>query len=250
MLTVSHLAKSFGQQPVLHDVSLTVGKGQVISILGPSGSGKSTLLRCLNHLEKPTAGEMIFDGQTINLAHMSTEQIQTVRRNMGMVFQHYNLFSHKSALANIMEGLLTVKKQPYHDAETLARHYLALVGLSDRADYYPASLSGGQQQRIAIARALAMSPKLILLDEPTSSLDPELVSEVLAVIKKIANEGVTMIIVTHEMKFAYDISDRIIFMDGGYVVEEGPPAEVFINPQSERARKFFSQTAAAVNYCI
>lgn len=250
MLKVNHLSKSFGSHQIFNDLNFEIQKGEVVSILGPSGSGKSTLLRCLNLLEKPDTGRIVFDKEHYDLSNIPARQTYKIRSSMGMVFQNYNLFVHKTALENIMEGLVTVKKQPFDQAKNEAQNYLDLVGLSDKANAYPDRLSGGQQQRVAIARTLAMNPKVILFDEPTSALDPERVNEVLSVIKKIAAQGATMIIVTHEMRFAYETSDRIFFMDQGAIVEEGTPEQIFIHPSQERTKKFIGQNQFFSDYTI
>lgn len=240
MLEVKGMRMSYGSNEVLKGIDLNVEKGQRVIIMGPSGSGKSTFLRCLNHLEKASHGQMIFDDRTIELGKWHKDDINFVRLNTAMVFQNYNLFSHRTALANVMEGLTQVKKMKKEEAQAIAEKYLEKVGLQDRMDYYPSALSGGQQQRAAIARSLAMNPKMVLFDEPTSALDPELVGEVLNVMKQVAEEGMTMLVVTHEVAFARDVADIVVFMDGGVVVEYGPPEQVLDNPQSERTKKFLN----------
>lgn len=250
LLKINCLSKKFGDNLVLDNVSLSVSEGEVISILGSSGSGKSTLLRCINMLEKPFSGSLDFMGKEYKFKNVSKDDTLFLRKNIGMVFQNYNLFSHKTALENVMEGLIIVKKITKNEALKIAKEYLDKVGLSDRLHHYPSMLSGGQQQRVAIARSLAINPKLILLDEPTSALDPELVNEVLKVIKDMAKEHITMIIVTHEMNFAYEISDRIIFMDKGAIIEEGAPKEVFNNPKHPRSKQFFAQVNTWYDYTI
>ncbi|WP_231494071.1 amino acid ABC transporter ATP-binding protein [Corynebacterium vitaeruminis] len=240
-----HIRKSFGDNVVLHDISMSVRRGEVVSILGPSGSGKSTFLRCLNRLEMPDSGEIKINGEYLGyrekngkLYELRRREIAYQRRAVGMVFQRFNLFSHKTALENIVEAPIIVRKRMRNEARLHALELLDKVGLKEKADLYPSQLSGGQQQRVAIARALAMEPDLLLFDEPTSALDPELVGDVLRVMRDLANDGMTMIIVTHEIPFARDVSDRIIFMDKGYIVEQGAPEQVIGNPQAERTRKF------------
>lgn len=240
MLEVKGMRMSYGSNEVLKGVDLTVEKGQRVIIMGPSGSGKSTFLRCLNHLEKASHGQMVFDDHTVELGKWHKSDVHYLRMNTAMVFQNYNLFSHRTALENVMEGLVQVKKMKKDEARAIAEKYLAKVGLADRMDYYPSAMSGGQQQRAAIARALAMNPKMVLFDEPTSALDPELVGEVLSVMKQVAEEGMTMLVVTHEVAFARDVADIVVFMDGGVVVEYGPPEQVLDHPQHERTKKFLN----------
>ena len=241
IIQVEHVAKSFGSLEVLKDITLSVGKGQVVTISGPSGSGKSTLLRCLNLLERPNAGKIIFEGQDILAPGV---KIADIRKKEVMVFQHFNLFKNMTVLRNVTYAPMVVNGKSREEAEKDGRELLAKVGLGDKADEYPSRLSGGQQQRVAIARAMAMHPDVLLLDEPTSALDPEMVKEVLDVIRDLAKSGITMVLVTHEMGFARDVSDVIHFMDGGYLVESAPPAEFFAHPKSERARKFLSKILA------
>ena len=241
MLEIKNIYKSFEKTEVLKGISMEVKKGEVLAIIGPSGAGKTTLLRCINFLEKADSGQMIFESLHLNLSQVSKKNILQVRRKTAFVFQNYNLFKNKTALENVMEGLLIVKKMKKEAARDLAEAALAKVGLSDRADYYPSSLSGGQQQRVGIARAFALNPEVILFDEPTSALDPELIGEVLTVIRGLAEEGVTMVIVTHEMTFAREIADRVIFMEDGQIVEEGSPSQIFENPQENRTREFLSR---------
>ena len=241
IIQVEHVAKSFGSLELLKDITLSVGKGQVVTIIGPSGSGKSTLLRCLNLLERPNAGKIIFEGQDILAPGV---KIADIRKKEVMVFQHFNLFNNMSVLRNVTYAPMVVNGKSREEAEKDGRELLAKVGLADKADEYPSRLSGGQQQRVAIARAMAMHPDVLLLDEPTSALDPEMVKEVLDVIRDLAKSGITMVLVTHEMGFARDVSDMIHFMDGGYLVESAPPAEFFTHPKSERARKFLSKILA------
>ena len=246
MIEITDLRKSFGANEVLKGVSFAVERGQVVVVLGPSGSGKSTLLRCINLLEDWQAGEIRIDGETIGYradgggrrVAWPEAKAAKVREQVGLVFQSFNLFPHRTALANVMMGPLYVRRMAKPQARALAAGLLEKVGLADKADQYPATLSGGQQQRVAIARALAMQPKVMLFDEVTSALDPELVGEVLIVMRRLAEEGMTMIIVTHEIPFARDVSDRIIFMDGGMIVEQGPPAQVLASPASARLKLF------------
>ncbi len=241
VISIRDLKKSFGDFEVLKDISLDIHKGEVVVVLGPSGSGKSTLLRCLNRLEEPTAGQIIFEGQDITSPKTN---INKVREHMGMVFQQFNLFPHKDALHNVMLAQMKVLGRSKADAERIAREQLDRVGLADRADHFPAELSGGQQQRVAIARALAMEPHVMLFDEATSALDPELVRGVLDVMRELAQGGMTMVVVTHEMGFARDVADRVIFMEGGVIVEEGTPAQIFEHPQNERTRAFIGEVGA------
>jgi polar amino acid transport system ATP-binding protein len=246
MIQVRNLRKSFGTLQVLKDLSFSVEKGEVVVVLGPSGSGKSTMLRCINLLEEFDGGEIRIDGEAVGYVvdaagarrRRSEADNAKLREQVGMVFQSFNLFPHRTVLQNVMIGPLKVQGLARAEVEPLARDLLNKVGLSDKAEQYPARLSGGQQQRVAIARALAMQPKVMLFDEVTSALDPELVGEVLRVIRRLAQEGMTMIIVTHEMQFARDVGDRIIFMDGGLIVEEGPPAALLASPKAERLRLF------------
>ena len=241
MLQIRNLRKSFGDLQVLKSIDLDVNKGDVVAILGPSGSGKTTMLRCLNFLEKSDGGTMLFDDQRVDLARVTHAEANALRRRTGFVFQSYNLFANKTALQNVTEGLIIARKMPRRRAEEIARAALVKVGMDDRADYYPSQLSGGQQQRVAIARAMAADPEIIYFDEPTSALDPELTGEVLAVMRSLAEEGRTMLVVTHEMGFAREVADRVMFLDGGDFVEEAPPEEFFTNPKSERLRSFLSK---------
>ena len=240
MLQIRNLRKSFGDLQVLKSIDLDVNKGDVVAILGPSGSGKTTMLRCLNFLEKSDGGTMLFDDQRVDLARVTHAEANALRRRTGFVFQNYNLFANKTALQNVTEGLIIARKMPRRRAEEIARAALVKVGMDDRADYYPSQLSGGQQQRVAIARALALHPDILCFDEPTSALDPELTGEVLRVLRELAEHKTTMIIVTHEMKFARDAADRILFMDGGVVVEQGDAKEVIDHPKEERTRQFLA----------
>ncbi|HAQ07319.1 MAG TPA: ectoine/hydroxyectoine ABC transporter ATP-binding protein EhuA [Bacillus bacterium] len=239
MISIKGLKKSFDQLEVLKGIDLEIAKGKVVVIIGPSGSGKTTFLRCLNVLETPTNGIITIGGQNMDFsAKVSAKAISSFRRLTGMVFQGYNLFPHMTALENVMEGPLTVKKEPKDKARQKAAYFLEKVGLSDKMDYYPFQLSGGQQQRVGIARALAMEPEVMLFDEPTSALDPELIGEVLKVMKDLVNEGMTMVVVTHEMRFAQEAADEVIFMDGGVIVERGKPDELFTNPKVDRTKQF------------
>jgi ABC-type polar amino acid transport system ATPase subunit len=234
---MKHVFKSFGAVEVLKDFNLQLTEGEKVVIIGPSGSGKSTVLRCINRLETIQAGTICFEGQEIN----DQSNLCALRTHIGMVFQRFNLFPHKTTLENIMEAPLIVKKRSPAEAEKIAIELLARVGLADKRDSYPRELSGGQQQRVAIARALAMSPKIMLFDEPTSALDPELVGEVLGVMKDLARDGMTMVVVTHEMAFAREVADRVIFMDQGVIVEEGMPAAIFEAPAQERTQLFLKR---------
>jgi len=235
---VEHLKKNFGRLEVLKDVSTDIYEGEVVVIIGPSGSGKSTFLRCMNRLEDITGGTVIVDGYDITDKKVD---INKVRENVGMVFQHFNLFNNMNVLRNLTLAPVDLKKADKAAAELNARKLLERVGLADKALSFPAQLSGGQKQRVAIARALAMNPDIMLFDEPTSALDPEMVGEVLEVMKELAREGMTMIIVTHEMGFAREVADRVLFMDGGYIIEEGTPEEVFGNPQNARTKDFLNK---------
>lgn len=245
MLKVSGLTKRFGDNQVLKHIDLEVKRREVVAIIGPSGSGKSTLLRCLNLLETPDAGHIEIDGLIVDAAKMKKSDAYALRQKSAMVFQHYNLFKNKTALQNVIESLVVTKKMAKPDAEKLGLKLLEQVGLAGKEHSYPAMLSGGQQQRVAISRALAVNPAVILLDEPTSALDPELVGEVLQVIRSIVNTDTTMLIVTHEMSFAREIADRIIFMADGSIIEQGDPQSLFGQPQQERTKKFLSTVFAA-----
>ena len=244
MIQVTGLCKKFGSLTVLNDVNLTVRPGEVCAIIGPSGSGKTTLLRCLNYLEVPDQGQIRVGSFTIDVKNLSGNGrlIRQLRQRTGMVFQQFNLFSHMTALENVMEGLIVVKKMPRQQAQEKGLFWLGEMGLEDKALSYPGQLSGGQKQRVAIARAMAMEPEVILLDEPTSALDPELVNEVLLALKKLAQEGVTMVIVTHEMSFAREVASKVVFMDEGVVIEEGAPSQVF-NSSNSRIKNFAAQLA-------
>lgn len=234
------LNKYFGDKHVLKDIDFEVRKREVVALIGPSGSGKSTLIRCLNGLEKATSGEIYIHGQRLN-PYASNKQLIPIRRDLGMVFQHFNLFPHMTSLQNVIEAPLLVRKMPKEQAIALGEELLRKVGLYDKRDVYPSRLSGGQKQRVAIARALAMQPRALLFDEPTSALDPELVGEVLKVMKDLAYEGSTMVVVTHEMQFARDVSDRVIFMSDGSIVEQGDPEELFRRPKEKRTQAFLER---------
>lgn len=244
IIQLQNLKKRFGENEVLHGIDLTVNKSEVVVLMGPSGSGKSTLLRCLTFLEEPTDGIIKIGKQTLKagekLDRKRKNEIRELRKSTGFVFQQFNLFPHKTAIENVMEGPIVVKGANKEEAREIAKTLLEKVGLGDRQNHYPSQLSGGQQQRVAIARALSMHPAVMLYDEPTSALDPELVREVLQVMKNLAQEGMTMVVVTHEMKFAKDVADRVIFMDGGVVVEEGSPEEIFNDPKEERTKRFLA----------
>ena len=238
MIKITNLHKNFGDNQVLKGISEYIRQGEVVSVIGPSGSGKSTFLRCINLLEQPSQGDIEIEGQLITAPNACVDKL---RQKVGMVFQNFNLFPHKTVIQNITLAPISLKLMTPAQAETKALDLLAQVGLSDKANAYPASLSGGQKQRVAIARALAMEPDLMLFDEPTSALDPEMVGDVLDVMKDLALKGMTMVIVTHEMGFARDVSDRVIFMDGGYVVESSPPDELFSHPKEARTQAFLSK---------
>ena len=249
MIKTVDICKNFGHLEVLKNVNLTVETGEVVCIVGPSGAGKSTYLRSLNHLETITSGKIYIEDKLIddrhngiNKAHITAKEIAAAQLDLGMVFQRFNLFPHKTALQNVMLAPMHVKKMPEDEAKAQAIKLLERVGLGDRIDSYPSKLSGGQQQRVAIARALAMEPKVMLFDEPTSALDPELVGEVLNVMKQLADDGMTMIVVTHEMNFARDVADRVVFMADGMIVEEAPPEEFFTNPKHDRLREFLKRS--------
>ena len=238
MIKIKDLKKKYGELEVLKGISTEIKEGEVISIIGPSGSGKSTFLRCINRLEEPTSGEIKINNK--NILERKAD-INKIREEVGMVFQHFNLYPHKTVLENITLGSIRLKKMPKAEAEKMAIELLEKVGLADKKDVYPNKLSGGQKQRVAIARALAMNPKVILFDEPTSALDPEMIGEVLEVMKELANAGMTMIVVTHEMGFARNVANRVFFMDGGYILEDAKPQDLFDNPKTERAREFLEK---------
>ena len=238
MIKIKDLKKKYGNLEVLKGISTVIKEGEVISIIGPSGSGKSTFLRCINRLEEPTSGEIRINGK--NILERGAD-INKIREEVGMVFQHFNLYPHKTVLENITLGPIKLRKVSKPEAEKLAMELLEKVGLADKRDVYPNKLSGGQKQRVAIARALAMNPKIILFDEPTSALDPEMIGEVLEVMKELAHAGMTMIVVTHEMGFAKNVANRVFFMDGGYILEDARPSELFENPKTERAKEFLDK---------
>ncbi len=248
MIVADRVCKNFGALQVLKGVSLEIGRGEVLCVIGPSGSGKSTFLRCINHLEQVNAGRLYVDGELVGyqekngkLYELHPREAARQRREIGMVFQHFNLFPHRTVLDNVIEAPTQVKKVRKADAVAKAKELLERVGLAEKANAYPAQLSGGQQQRVAIARALAMDPKLMLFDEPTSALDPELVGEVLTVMRELAESGMTMVVVTHEMGFAREVADKLVFMDGGVIVEAGAPRELLANPKHERTKTFLSR---------
>ncbi len=238
MLEVRNIQKSFDGMQVLKGVDIDVQKGDVVAILGPSGSGKTTLLRCINFLEQADSGTMAFDGETYQFGHVSKQEILKIRKKTAFVFQNYNLFRNKTALQNVTEGLIVARKIPKRQAEEIGRQALEKVGLSDRCSYYPHQLSGGQQQRVAIARAIAASPEIIFFDEPTSALDPELIGEVLAVMRQLADEGMTMLVVTHEINFARNVSSKVIFMEDGSIIEAASSRDFFNSPREERTKVF------------
>jgi polar amino acid transport system ATP-binding protein len=248
VLELADIHKSYGSMKVIKGVSLSVAPGEVVCLIGPSGSGKTTLLRCVNFLEVPEQGSVVVDGELIGRYHrkgrtfpLPARELALQRASVGMVFQHFNLFPHMTALENVVEAPIGVRRSGRPEATAAARDLLGRVGLGDKAQAYPRQLSGGQQQRVAIARALAMEPKLMLFDEPTSALDPEIVGEVLDVMRGLAADGMTMLVATHEMSFARDVADRVVFMDGGVVVESGPPAEILQHPAHERTRQFLAR---------
>ena len=250
LLKIEDLHKSFGRNEILKGINLSVEQGQVIGIIGPSGSGKSTFLRCIDFLERPDSGIITLNDRRINLACAGKDDIRYLRRNTAMVFQQFNLFKYKTALENVMEGPITVHGKKKEEVRCEAAEHLRSVGLASRMNYFPRHLSGGQQQRVAIARALAMHPQVMLLDEPTSALDPEMVGEVLCVIQELAKQGNTMVIVSHEMNFICRIADHVLFMDGGVVVEEGPPKDIFQSPKTERLKQFLCRIHVFEDYCI
>lgn len=241
MIKIDQLSKKYNDNVVLDNISLEIKQGDVVGIIGPSGTGKSTLLRCVNRLETPEHGTVTIEDKKIDLSEKKPKELLYLRQNTGMVFQRFNLFEKKTALENVMEGLLVVKKMKKEEAKEIALQELKLVGMEKWANHYPKHMSGGQQQRVALARALAMKPQILLLDEPTSALDPELVGEVLDVIKKVAAQGYTMLLVSHEMNFIRHVSNRVIFLDKGHVVEDGTPKEVFEHPKNQRTREFLNK---------
>ena len=241
VIELCHIKKNFGKQKVLKDVSLKIDEGDVVVVLGPSGSGKTTLLRCIDFLERADDGELLMDGERIRLHNAGRKTIQSVRKKVAFVFQNYGLFQNKTALQNITEGLIVGRKVAKDAAIRKGEELLEWVGLLDKKDLYPSQLSGGQQQRIGIARAVALDPEIILFDEPTSALDPELVGDVLALIRKVAKRGISMVVVTHEMAFAQEVANRVVFMDEGVIVEQGSPNEIFLHPKQERTRQFLER---------
>ncbi|MFW5442204.1 amino acid ABC transporter ATP-binding protein [Aerococcus urinaeequi] len=243
MIQVENIHKKFDQNEILKGIDLTINQGEVVVIIGPSGSGKTTFLRCLNFLERADEGYLKIGDQQVDFEKVSKKEILDIRKKTAMVFQQYALFSNRTALENVIEGLVIARKVPKKEAAEKGRDLLAKVGLEGKEDHYPHELSGGQQQRVGIARALALNPEVILFDEPTSALDPELVGETLEVIKDVAQSGSTLVIVTHEMQFAYEVADRVIFMENGNIVEQGTPEEVFDNTQEERTQNFLKRTA-------
>lgn len=253
MIELSHIEKRFGDNLVLRDISLSLAEGTVTALVGPSGGGKSTLLRCINLLETPTSGSIKLGDEKIDFApgrKVGWDAIQKLRRQTGMVFQNFQLFPHQTAIANVMEGLVTVLKWPADKARARALELLEKVGMAHKADAWPATLSGGQQQRVAIARALAPSPRVLLCDEPTSALDPELAEEVVEVLSRLAREGTTMVMATHDLRLASRVADAVVFLDGGVIVEQGPPRAIFSTPERERTKKFIVSLSAPQNYDI
>lgn len=248
MLEIKKIYKGFGELEVLKGASIKVEPHQVVVILGPSGSGKTTMLRCINFLERADSGELVVGDTKVDFSKVKKKEIHEIRKKVGFVFQNYNLFTNKTALQNVMHGLVVVKKMPKAEARRKAEEALAWVKLSDKLDYYPSQLSGGQQQRVGIARAIAMEPEIILFDEPTSALDPELIGETLEIMKNVARRGITMLVVTHELSFAQDIADKVIFMDGGVVVEEGAPKEIFEYPKEERTKQFLARIVSTKKF--
>ncbi|RWR10071.1 amino acid ABC transporter ATP-binding protein [Siminovitchia fortis] len=250
MIKLKNINKKFNKNHVLKGIDLDVEKGDVLVIVGPSGSGKTTLLRCINYLERPDEGSISIEGFTVEGKYPSKRDVLELRRKTAMVFQNYNLFKNKTVLENVMEGLIVAKKMPKKEAREISASLLEKVGLAEKVDEFPSQLSGGQQQRVGIARALALNPSVILFDEPTSALDPEMVGEVLAIIKQIANEGITMVVVTHEIDFAREVANRVVFMDGGHIIEQGTPEEVLIHPKHERTQRFLKRLVKEPDYAI
>ncbi|MDR3361356.1 MAG: amino acid ABC transporter ATP-binding protein [Desulfovibrio sp.] len=248
MLQATDVKKTFGHDEVLKGVSVSVKKGEIVVILGPSGSGKSTFLRCLNFLERAESGQLRIGDLQVDLGHARKKDIFTLRRRTAMVFQSYNLFSNRTALENVVEGPIIVQKRPKDECIEEGKALLDMVGLSDKYDFYPSQLSGGQQQRVGIARAMSLKPEVLLFDEPTSALDPELVGEVLDVIAQLARKGMTMIVVTHEMQFAYNIATHVFVMDKGVIVEEGSPRQIFLEPREERTQQFLKRISSNYTY--
>lgn len=247
MLKITGLRKSFGSNVVLDGIDLEINKGDVIALLGPSGSGKTTLLRCISFLENPDAGSLELGDMKIDMSCATAKDIHALRMNMGFVFQSFNLFNNMTALENVMEPLVSARKVPKKEAREMAMEVLRKVGLEDRASFYPDALSGGQQQRVSIARAIVYSPEIVLFDEPTSALDPELTREVLEVMANLAKEGITMLVVTHHMEFARRVANSVVFMEGGHMVENGTPEEIFSRPRNERTREFLATEGYAIN---
>lgn len=250
MLEIKNICKSFKDNTVLDGIDIKIEKGDVVVLLGPSGSGKTTLLRCINFLEKADSGLITFDDMSADFTNITKKEISTLRKKTGFVFQNYNLFNNKTALENIAIGLVHARKIPKEEAYKISKQALDKVGLQDKYDFYPSQLSGGQQQRVGIARAFAFNPCVILFDEPTSALDPELISEVLSIMKQLAKEGTTMLVVTHEMSFAQEVANQVIFMDKGKIVEQGTPANIFTQPKEERTRQFLRRINNYTDYSI
>ena len=248
MLEIKNLTYKYENHTALNNINLKIEKGEKIAILGNNGSGKTTFLRCLNHLEKADGGQLTISGKDYSLDKLSKKDILDIRKKTAFVFQHYNLFANKTAIENILEGLVIARKVPKSEAQQIAEEALKKVGLLDFKDYYPSQLSGGQQQRIGLARAIAVKPEVILLDEPTSALDPELVGDVLDVMKQLAHEGTTMVVVTHEMGFARDVANHVVFMDGGHVIEEGSPKDIFYRPKEKRTQQFLARILSDASY--
>ena len=250
MIELTSIHKSFGENEVLKGVDLKIEKGDIVALIGSSGAGKTTLIRCINYLEKPDSGVVSIGGFSLASPHKSQKDVIKLRRKTAMVFQHYNLFKHKTVFENVLEGLITVQNLPEAEARDIAREEIEKVGLIHKLDAYPSQLSGGQQQRVGIARALALKPEVILFDEPTSALDPELVGEVLSTIKKVAKTGITMVIVTHEMSFAREVANKVVFMDDGKIIEQGSPVELFSHPKEPRTKQFLDKIYQQFAYII